>query len=115
MNPLTEITNRFSVELALTAQQKEQIVPIFKQELQQLQAVKKDASLGAVQKVERVRAIGASFDEKLKPLINAEQQQKFQALREELRKRFIETMASEALHKVEGKVEQELRVHEGMF
>src|SRR5262245_42357786 len=106
VNPLVEITNRFAVELGLTAQQKEQIVPIFKQELQQLQAVKKDTSLGAVQKVERVRAIGAAFDEKLKPLIDAEQQQKFQALREGLRKRFIETMASEALHKAEGKVEQ---------
>ena len=115
VNPLTEITNRFSVELGLTEQQKQQIVPIFRQELQQLQAVKKDASLDAVRKVEQVRAIGVSFDEKLKPLINAEQQQKFQALREELRKRFIETMASEALHKVEGKVEQELGVHEGMF
>jgi hypothetical protein len=115
VNPLTEITNRFSVELGLTEQQKQQIVPILKQELQQLQAVKKDASLGAVQKVERVRAIGVSFDEKLKPLINAEQQQKFQALCEELRKRFIETMASQALKKVESKAEQELRVHSGMF
>jgi hypothetical protein len=115
VNPLTEITNRFSVELGLTEQQKQQIVPILKQELQQLQAVKKDASLGAVQKVERVRAIGVSFDEKLKPLINAEQQQKFQALREELRKRFIETMAGQALQKGESKVEQELRVHGGMF
>ncbi len=115
VNPLVEIINRFSVELGLTEQQKQQIVPILKQELQQLQAVKKDASLGAVQKVERVRAIGVSFDEKLKPLINAEQQQKFQALREELRKRFIETMASQALHKVESKVEEELRVHGGMF
>ena len=51
-----------------------------------------------------MRAIGVSFDEKLKPLINAQQQQKFQALREELRKRFIEKMASQAKEKVEGDV-----------
>jgi uncharacterized protein DUF3604 len=115
LNPLVEIANRFSVELGLTEQQKQQIVPIFKQELQQLQAVKKDASLDAVRKVERIRAIGVSFDEKLKPLINAEQQQKFQALREELRKRFIDTMASEALHAAESKVKQDLSAHGGMF
>ena len=67
-------------------------------------ALKKDASLGAVRKVERVREIGRSIDEKLTPLINPEQQQKFQALREELRKRFIEKMASQAKEKVEDDV-----------
>jgi hypothetical protein len=57
-------------------------------------ALKKDGSLSAVRKVERVREIGNSFDERLKPLINAEQQQQFQALREQLRRRFVDTIAS---------------------
>ena len=46
------------------------------------------------------------FDEKLKPLINAEQQPKFQALREQMRKRLIEGMASEAAHKVESELKR---------
>jgi ClpP class serine protease len=70
-----------------------------------LEALKKDTSLNGVRKIERVREIASSIDEKLKPLINPEQQQKFQALREELRKRFIEKMASEAKQKAEAGVE----------
>jgi hypothetical protein len=33
VNPLTELSNQFSIELGLTEQQKEQIVPILKQEV----------------------------------------------------------------------------------
>jgi hypothetical protein len=94
INPLTEVVNQFSITLGLTEQQRQQVVPILEQELKQLEALKKDGSLSAVRKVERLRAIGNSFDERLKPLINPEQQQKFQTLREQLRRRFIETMAS---------------------
>ena len=93
INPLTEVVNQFSITLGLTEQQRQQVVPILEQELKQLEALKKDGSLSAVRKVERLREIGNSFDERLKPLINPEQQQKFQALRELLRRRFIETMA----------------------
>jgi hypothetical protein len=115
INPLTEVTDQFSIELGLTEQQRQQIVPILKQELAQLEAVKKDTSLDAVRKVEQVRQIGVSFDEKLKPLVNPEQRQKFQALREALRKRFIETMASQAAHKAESEVEKGFRGAEGTF
>jgi hypothetical protein len=104
INPLTEVINQFSTNLGLTEQQRQQIVPILKEEIKQLEALKKDASLSAVRKVERLREIGSSIDERLKPLINPEQQQEFQALREELRKRFIEKMASEARQKVEADV-----------
>ena len=93
VNPLTEVSNQFSIELGLTEQQKQQIVPILKEELKQLGALKKDDSLSAVQKVERLRQLGVSFDEKLKPLVNADQQQKFQAMREDFRRRLIEGMA----------------------
>ena len=96
INPLTEVVNQFSITLGLTEQQRQQVVPILEQELKQLEALKKDASLSAVRKVERLREIGNSFDERLKPLINPEQQQKFQALREQLRRRFIETVAGKA-------------------
>ena len=101
INPLTEVANQFSITLGLTEQQRQQVVPILEQELKQLEALKKDATLSAVRKVERLREIANSFDERLKPLVNPEQQQKFQALREQLRRRFIEGMA--------GKVETEVK------
>ena len=82
VNPLTEVVNQFSIELGLTEQQKQQIVPILKEEIKQLEALKKDTSLSGLKKVEQLREIGASFDEKITPLLNAEQQPKFQAMRE---------------------------------
>jgi Protein of unknown function (DUF3604) len=103
-NPLTEAINQFSINLGLTEEQRQQIVPILTEEIKQLEALKKDASSSGLRKVERVREIGNSIDERLKPLINSEQQQKFQALREDLRKRFVEKMASEAKQKVEADV-----------
>ena len=106
VNPLTEVSNQFSIELGLTEQQKQQIVPILKEELKQLGALKKDTSLSAVQKVEQLRQLGVSFDEKLKPLVNPDQQQKFQALREDFRRRLIEEMAEKAVQKAEGEVKQ---------
>jgi len=104
VNPLIELSNQFSIGLGLTEEQKEQIVPMLQAELKQLGALKKNASLSAVQKVEQLRKLGASFDEKIRPLLNAEQQHKFEAMREQMRKKLIEKMTAEAA----GKVEQDL-------
>ena len=104
-NPLTALSNRFSLELELTEQQKQQIVPIFNEEIKQLAALKKNTSLTGVQKVEELRKLGGSFDEKVKPLLNAEQQPKFQAMREQMRKRIIEQMAEKAFAKGKSEVE----------
>jgi len=51
-----------------------------------------------------LRKLGVSFDEKIRPLLNAEQQHKFEAMREQMRKKMIEKMTAEAA----GKVEQDL-------
>jgi hypothetical protein len=106
VNPLDEVSNQFSIGLGLTEQQKQQIVPILQEELKQLGALKKDTSLSGLKKIERLREIGVSFDEKLKPLLNAEQQQKFQTLRENFRRRLVEEMAEKAVDKVRGEVKQ---------
>ncbi len=108
VNPLTEIANQFSVELGLTEEQKQQIVPILNDELKQLEALKKNTSLSGLEKVEQLRQIGVSFDEKIKPLLNAEQQPKFQALRERVRRRMLDKMASEAAAKLKGAVKRDL-------
>jgi Protein of unknown function (DUF3604) len=103
-NPLAEAINQLSINLGLTEEQRQQIVPILNEEIKRLEALKKDASLSGLRKVERVREIGNSIDERLKPLINPEQQQQFQVLREDLRKRFVEKAASEAKQKIEADV-----------
>ena len=103
-NPLDELINQISITLGLTEQQRQQAVPILKQELMELVALKKDVALSAVRKVERLREIGSSIDEKLKPLLNPEQQERFQALREQLRRRLLGKMASEAAEDVEADI-----------
>jgi len=108
VNPLTEIGNQFSIELGLTEEQKQQIIPILNDELKHLEALKKNTSLSGREKVEQLRGIGVTFDEKIKPLLNAEQQPKFQALRERVRRRLLEKMASEAAGKVKGAATQDL-------
>jgi hypothetical protein len=102
-DPLTEVGNLFSISLGLTEQQRQQVIPILKEELKQLEALKKDASLSGLRKIERLRETGVSFDEKLKPLINPDQHQKFQELREQLRRRLIAKTAGEAKEDIEAK------------
>ncbi|HYB44020.1 MAG TPA: DUF3604 domain-containing protein, partial [Candidatus Methylomirabilis sp.] len=107
VNPLTEIGNQFSMELGLTEEQKRQILPILNDELKALEALKKNTSLSGLEKAEQLRGIGVSFDDKIKPLLSAEQQPKFQAMRERLRRRLLEKMASEAATKAKGAVEKD--------
>jgi len=97
VNPLAAAINQFSIELGLTAQQKQQIVPILKQAAPQLEALKKNTSLKPLQKLEQLKQIADSVDSKLTPLLNPDQQQKFQAIRDEHRRQLIVGMASQVL------------------
>ena len=96
-NPLTAMINQFSIELGMTEQQKQQIIPILKQAASQLEGLKKNTALKPLQKIEQLKQIADSVDSKLTPLLNAEQQQKFQAIRDEHRRQLIEKMASQAV------------------
>jgi hypothetical protein len=108
LNPLNAISNQFSIGLGLTEQQRKQIVPLLQQEIKQLGEIKKDASLKGLEKVEALRKASVSFDEKITPLLNADQQPKFQAMREAFRKRLVEQMVSEAESKVAGAVKADV-------
>ncbi len=108
VNPLTEITNQFSIELGLTQEQKALIIPILDGEIKNLQALKDDTTLSGTQKIEKLRQAGVSIDEKIKPLLNAEQQPKFQEMRESLRRRMLVKMADEIGAKLEGTAEEKL-------
>ena len=104
MNPLTAMMNQFSIEVGLTEQQKQQIVPFLKQEAPKLEALKKNASLSALQKVEQLRQIADEIDAKIAPLLDQQQQQKFQAIREEHRRELIDKLAGQAAQKVESNI-----------
>jgi hypothetical protein len=65
-----------------------------KQELTELEALKKNTKLKPLEKIEQLRKIGTSFDAKVTPFLDPAQRQKFQALREETRKRVAEKIAS---------------------
>jgi hypothetical protein len=99
-NPLTAMVNQFSIELGLTQQQRQQIGPILKQAAPQLEALKKNTTLKPLQKIEQLKQIADSVDEKVTPLLNPEQQQKFQAIRDEHRRELVEKLASQAVEKV---------------
>jgi hypothetical protein len=105
-NPLTAMLDQFSIELGLNETQRQQILPFLQQEAKQLEALKKNTSLDALKKVERLKEIGSAIDAKIMPILDPPQQQKFQALREEKRREMRETMESKAMQKVETGIKQ---------
>ena len=103
-NPLTAMLNQFSIELGLTEQQRQQILPFLQQEAKQLETLKKNTSLKPLDKLEQLKKIADEVDAKLTPLLDQQQQQKFQAIREQHRRELIEKMASQIKQKVETEV-----------
>src|SRR5207249_10552342 len=63
-------------------------------------SVEKNTSLKPLQKIEQLKQIADSVDSKITPLLNSDQQQKFQAIRDEHRRELIEKMASGVVEKV---------------
>jgi len=108
VEPIAELTDQFATELGLTEQQKQQIIPIVKDEIPKLQALKKDTSASAEDKVRQLRDIAAAVDAKITPLLNPEQQQKYQAVRDRLRRRLIEKVGSALVEKLEHEAELKL-------
>jgi hypothetical protein len=102
------LADDFSTQLGLTQQQKQQILPILKEEIPKLKALKNDASLSTEDKVKKLREIASAVDDKVMPLLNSEQQPKYQAMRERLRRRLIEKAGTELTEKVEHDVASEL-------
>jgi hypothetical protein len=105
-NPVTAMLNQFSIELSLTDQQRQQIVPFLKGELPKLEALKKNTSLTPVQKLEQLKQISDEVDGKVAPLLNQGQQQKFQAIREQHRRELLKKMADQVIQKLKGEVEE---------
>jgi hypothetical protein len=108
LNPLTAMINQFSIELGLTEQQKQQVVPILQDAATKLQALKKNTALKPMEKLEQLKQIGGSVVDKIAPLLDPQQQQKLQAARDDLRRRLIEKMSGQLVEKAETDVKQKL-------
>jgi Protein of unknown function (DUF3604) len=105
-NPLTAMIDQFTIELGLTEQQKQQIVPFLEDEAKQLGALKKNATLKPLEKAEQLKQIGSAIDAKITPVLDPAQRPKFQTIRDEDRRRLIEEIASKAMQKVATEVKQ---------
>ena len=67
--------------------------------------MKADTSVTGVKKVEQLKQDADSFVDQIKPLLNAEQQQKFDGLRDQLRERVLERVGAAAIEKAENAIQ----------
>ena len=82
-----------SQQLQLTPQQKVKILPILRDELPKVEAIKKDNSLGKIQKVQQIRAIHQQTDPQMKAILSPAQYQKLQAIRQQTIREATQTYA----------------------
>jgi hypothetical protein len=70
-------------QLQLTPQQEQQLMPILKADAPKLEAVKNNPSLGPLQKMEQIKAIHAQSDPQIKSILNPQQYQQLQEIRQQ--------------------------------
>jgi hypothetical protein len=72
---------RLANELALTPEQKRQLVPILLAEAPKVKAIKDDPSLSKLQKLEQLKALHDQTDPQVKAILTPDQYQKLQQIR----------------------------------
>ena len=70
-------------QLNLTPEQKTKLMPILEADAPKLQAIKNNASLGPMQKMEQLKAIHAQSDPQIKAILNPQQYQQLQQIRQQ--------------------------------
>ena len=85
---------KMSAELQLTPQQKKQMMPIMMEEAKKMKGIKADASLGPLQKAMQLKQVGTDMDTKVQPILNPQQYQKFQQMRQQEREEMIQKLRS---------------------
>jgi hypothetical protein len=103
-NPVNAALNQFSIELGLTEEQRQQILPVIQQELPTLKDLKKNTALKPEEKLEQLKQIADDLDSKITPLLNADQQKQFQEIRDQHRRELMEKIGSEIVQKAEYRV-----------
>jgi protein CpxP len=72
-----------SQQLNLTPEQKVKILPILRDEVPKVEAIKNDNSLSRIQKVQQIKAIHQQTDPQMKAILSPEQYQKLRAIRQQ--------------------------------
>lgn len=70
-------------QLNLTPAQKTQVMPILEADAPKLEAITSNTSLGPLQKMEQLKAIHAQSDSQIKSILNPQQYQQLQQIRQE--------------------------------
>jgi hypothetical protein len=70
-------------QLNLTPEQKAKILPILRDEVPKVNAIKNDNSLGKVQKLQQIKAIHQQTDPQMKAILSPAQYQKLQTIRQQ--------------------------------
>jgi len=70
-------------QLNLTPQQKMQLMPILEADAPKIQAIKNNTSLGPLQKMEQMKAVHAQSDPQIKGILNPQQYEQFQQIRQQ--------------------------------
>lgn len=83
---------KISTELQLSPAQKQQMLPILKEEAPKIQAIKGNTSLGPMQKAMQLRQIGEATDAKVQPILSPEQYQKWQQIRAQEKEQMMQKM-----------------------
>jgi hypothetical protein len=83
---------KMSAALQLTPAQKEQMRPIVMEEAMQMKEVKGNTSLPPMQKAMKMHQIADAADAKVKPVLNAGQYQKWEAMRAQERQQMMQKM-----------------------
>ena len=86
---------RLAMGLQLDPVQKKKILPILQQESPQLQAVKNSRVLSPLEKAVQLKQISSSFDERVQPILTAEQWQKWHEVRAEENRQIAQKLESQ--------------------
>ena len=70
-------------QLNLSADQKQKLLPVLAEEAPKLKAVKEDTSMTGLQKLQKIKAIHEETDPKVKEILNADQYQQWQTIRQQ--------------------------------
>ncbi len=70
-------------QLNLTPQQEQQLIPILQANAPKLEAIKNNSSLGPMQKLEQMKAIHAQSDPQVKAILNPQQYEQLQQIRQQ--------------------------------
>lgn len=84
-----EKIQRLAAQLALTPDQKRQLIPILVAEAPKVQAIKNDPSLTKMQKLQQLKAVHDQTDPQVRTILTPEQYQKLQEIRRQELQRVI--------------------------